>query len=117
MIRMSQQQGFSLVEALIAVTIFAVATVGVFMTISAVKRPVVKTDRELTAAYFSQEILDGLRAKVDARDWNSGDLSLTPPQHTVLKTINQVTYNATYDVVQDGKSRRVILNVTWPDPQ
>ena len=107
MIQLRQHSGFSLVEALIAVTIFAVATVGVFMTIAAIKKPVMKTDMELTAAYFSQDILDGLRARVDARDWDSGDLKVGrhfPP----LRVINTVTYNAIYDVVQDGKARRVI---------
>lgn len=119
--RILTSKGFSYIEAIIATSILGIAVVGILMTVSSIKKPVAKSDRALVAAYFGQEVLENLRAKVDARDFNTGELSITTPDapHVVTKVINGVTYKAFYHVLDDpaSGSRRVNLTVDWPDVQ
>ena len=111
-------RAFSYVEAIIATAILGIAVVGILMTVASIKKPAAKTDRALVAAYYGQEVLEGLRAKVDARDWDSGELAITTTTpHVKTKTIDGVVYKASYHVSEDPEtgSRKVDLSVDLPD--
>lgn len=117
--------GFSLMEGLMASLVFAIAVVGVFATLAAVKRPTVETDKSFAAAKCTQQILESLRAKVDQRNYDSGELSINAPgsPHTLsnaqLATFaacsQLTTISFSYDVVSAGASgaRKVVAQITW----
>ena len=120
----SRPHGFSITETLVAAVIFAVTAAGIFATIGGLKKPGVKTNRSLEAAYIGQQVLEGMRNNVDAGKWNdpgdalygtaAGTAHNCNPQ-TIVK--DGVTYQCTYTVTQDTNSgaRKVVVNVTWPD--
>ena len=108
------QQGFSLVEAVVAGVIFSIAVVGVFASLAAIN-----PDRTVGAAQCGQQLLEDLRADVDGRTWDDGNanrLTVTPVgQDRVAPpcTQNGLQYNISYNVVNVGSARQVTVNVTW----
>ncbi len=112
------QAGFSFTEVLVAAMIFAVASAGAILAMTAVRRPAADSAEAISAAYVGKRVLDGLRSKVSATDWDSGALSLGTHDLPNVATVGGVTYNAVY-VVEDDTAlggtggRRVTLNVIW----
>ena len=115
---LKSQQAFSLVEVLVASMVFILAVAGVLATLSAVRQPASTAERELKAAIVGQQVLEEMRVKVDANDWNAANLAETggTPQ-TFTKTVNGVDYEISYTVVEDPVShaRQVNMTVNWPD--
>ena len=119
----NNKSGFSMVEALIAAVIFAVAVVGVFATSAALKKPTVVSDKKLTAAYIGKQVLEDLRSKVDQREWLTGSLAtynLALGDHGPF-TFNNPTYQVAYNVmwtvssVPNSDARQVLVTIQWPD--
>ena len=115
-------KGFSILETSIAALIFSIASLGNLSTIAALKQPAHVTEQKVYAAYYGQQILEDLRAKVDQRNWNdpSSLLAISPPAHTSSTVINNVTYTATYTVTEDAsisdpakRPRKVDLTISW----
>lgn len=102
--------GFSIIEVTIAALIFALTAVGIVSTISSLRTPSATSEKDLQAAYYGQNILDNLRAKVDERAWMSVSNPLAVGTHTLPP---QGIYNAVYNVTDDGTGRGVVLNITW----
>lgn len=109
--------GFSITEAVIAAVVFVIAVTGVLATIGNIKKSSARTDRSLTAAYVGQQVLEAMRANVDAGTWNNPASPLSLGVHNGSKPVNGVTYTYTYTVAQDpvSKARRVTITVNWPD--
>lgn len=101
-------------ESTIAAIIFAVAAAGIFATVAVMRKPAAESEDRVNAAYFAKEILEDLRSNVDARNWDTGDLSTTPtPTHTVPA---QGKYTAQYTVTtMPSGAKKVDVTVTWPD--
>lgn len=84
---------FSLLEILLAAVIFILSVAGIFVTLNAVRNPVINKENALTSANFGKEILEALRSQVDARtyyaacqtnnDGKCGDFSLYLGPHEV----------------------------------
>ena len=61
------KSAFSLLEILLASVIFVITTGGLFVTLSAVRRPVADKESALIAAVFGKQVLEALRSYVDGR--------------------------------------------------
>ncbi len=110
MIQKHQSAGFSIIEVTIAALIFALTAVGIVSTVSSLRTPSATSQKDLQAAYYGQNILDDLRAKVDERNWMNASNPLAVGTHTLPP--NDI-YNAVYNVTDDGAGRNVVLNITW----
>lgn len=60
-------KAFSLLEILLASIIFIITIAGVFVTLSAVRKPVADKESALTAAVFGKQVLEALRSSVNAQ--------------------------------------------------
>lgn len=98
-------------EAALAAIIFAIAAAGIFSTVAVMRQPGAESEDRIGAAYFGQQILENLRAKVDQGTWDAGELS--PGLHTVSSGIYTATYNVTEEPGSGAK--KVTVTVTWPD--
>jgi len=88
-------------EVLLASIIFMISVLGVFATLSAVRQPVLQKERALTAAVFTQQLLEGLRSQVSASNFtaNGYNGSLSLGSHgPVSQNQDGVQYNMTYVV-------------------
>jgi Tfp pilus assembly protein PilV len=102
-------KGFSIMEALVASMIFSIGVVGVFSTIASQKNPTSLSDKRVQAAFAAKRYLEGLRSKVDAETYATGNLSLGNHNDTSV-----APYNITYQVTDAGNNaRRVDLNIVW----
>lgn len=112
-------RGFSLVEVMIASTIFSIAVVGIYASLASVKQQSMDiSDKGLGAALCAQQFLENKRAAVDMRDWNAGgQLAITAAVNGNGGTCDQngTTYTLTYQVVADGNyARKATVSVSWP---
>jgi Tfp pilus assembly protein PilV len=99
---------FSMVEALIASVILSISVVGVLATMSSQKAPSVESDKKVQAAMAAKQFLEGLRSKVDATTYATGELSLGLHSGVAFGT-----YTVDYHVTAAGSARKVDLNITW----
>lgn len=114
------ENGFTLMEVIVAGLIFSIATVGIFSALTSIRQPTAIIDQSVSMAYCGQQVLETFRARVDARDWNSG--GLTVGNHTISGAalaaypicssagVTSVTY-----VVSDAGNgaRKVVATVNW----
>ena len=105
-----QLAGFSIIEVTIAALIFTLTAVGIVSTVASLRTPSATSQKDLQAAYYGQNILDDLRARVDERTWTDSNSLLAVGTHTLPP--NDI-YNAVYAVTDDGAGRNVVLNITW----
>ena len=106
----NQSAGFSITEVTVAALIFALTAVGIVSTISSLRTPSATSEKDLQAAYYGQNILDDLRAKVDQNAWLDPANPLAVGTHTLPSS---GIYNVVYTVTDDGAGRNVVLNITW----
>ncbi len=121
----NDQSAFTIVEVLVSSVIFAIAAVGVFASIAAIRSPSMVSERKLTAAYYGRQILDDLRTKVDGRNWVSatstwnGGSDLAVGTHSLgTTTINGTAYTSAYVVTQVSGTNlwQADLTVNWTEP-
>lgn len=98
-------------EAALAAIIFAIAAAGIFSTVAVMRQPGAESEDRIGAAYFGQQVLENLRAKVDQGTWDTGELDPNRT-HTVTSGIYTATYNVT---TESSGAKKVTLQVTWPD--
>lgn len=106
-------------EVMIAAVVFSVTALGVMSTISILRKPAANWERKTVAAYYGQQLLEDLRAKVDQRSWNDPSSPLAAGTHTVssYSAGNGTAYDATYTVTQLASgARQVTLTVNWVEP-
>ena len=100
--------GFSMVEVMIAAIILSISVLGILSTLSAQKGPTAESDKKVQAALAAKQFLEGLRGKVDAMTYDTGDLSLG-----MHSNVPYGGYTINYFVSLDGKARKVDLNIAW----
>lgn len=110
MTREHQLAGFSIIEVTVAALIFTLTAVGIVSTIASLRMPSATSQKDLHAAYYAQNILDDLRARVDERTWMDSNSPLAVGTHALPP--NDI-YNAVYTVADDGAGRNIVLNITW----
>ncbi len=115
-----KKSAFSLVEALVAAVIFSIVVVGVFVSLSSLKKSNFEVDASYAAARCLQQFLEGFRAKVDARDYDTG--KLRAGRHTTTmssawtsacpSSIQNIEYVVVLDPGSQG-GRRVTATINW----
>ncbi|MBL8012628.1 MAG: prepilin-type N-terminal cleavage/methylation domain-containing protein [Candidatus Omnitrophica bacterium] len=107
-LRLSDNRAFSMVEVMIAAVILSISVIGVMATMSAQKEPALESDERVQAALAAKQFLEGLRGKVDATTYNTGDLSLG-----LHSDVSLGSYTVNYLVSPDGNARKVEMNISW----
>ncbi len=102
------KNAFSMVEALIAAVILSISIVGVLSTMSSQKAPSADSDKKVQAALAAKQFMEGLRSKVDATNYSTGELSIG-----MHSGVSLGTYTVDYFVTASGNARKVDLNITW----
>ncbi len=106
----NQEKGFSLIEIIAAILIFSIASVGLFSTFAAQRESTERSERRLQAAYLGRQVLEELRAKIDAMSWDSGDLS----EGVHLYPTNSALFNVSYTVINAAAGgRKVTLTINY----
>ena len=134
---------FSLLEILLASIIFIISIGGIFATLNAVRAPVANKESALASAVFGKQVLETLRAQVNAATYYNGcsvgtspcpDFSLSLGAHlvtslpvglawpsTALSSANSSGLSYTVSCASTGSTsicggdiaRRVDLNINW----
>jgi len=60
-------EAFTLLEVLLAAIIFIISIAGVFVTLNAIRIPVLNKENQLSATVFSKQVLDALYSQVNAQ--------------------------------------------------
>ena len=123
-------KGISLIEAFLSSIIFIVSVAAVFSTLTSLRKPAVNNDLMVGGAIAGRDVLENLRAKMDANDKvflsgvYTGDRSLDSTPANNPHWVNNIgsgiggrLYNVEYIVTQVGTSGalQVDTNVYWDD--
>jgi prepilin-type N-terminal cleavage/methylation domain-containing protein len=112
------KRAFSMVEVIVAAVLFAIASAGIFATISYTNRSV-ESDKRVQAATFSKKILDQLNKDVNALTWDIvGSNGLTIGNHPIALGSDSDFPQCFggYDVTDpDGNGgRKVLITIDCP---
>ena len=115
---MSGKKGFTVVEVIVATIVFTIAAAGIFAMTSGLRKSAVTDSKEdINAAFIGKRVLEDLRTKVDATNWNQAGGPLDPatnPHAANTIVVDGKTYTPTYNVIQEADGgRRVTINITW----
>lgn len=121
--RMKSHSGFSITEVVVAALIFMIVAAGTFSVFSMARQQSVASDKEIIATYRGHELLESLRAHVDARSWDHDDwagLTCDPQGDAVTRDWPGQThqgYPIQYqcELFADGFLRKVTVIVPWDD--
>ncbi len=97
--------GFSLLEILLASIIFIISVGGIFVTIAAVRRPVMDRGSSLAASVFGKQVLEALRSRVDASTYYG------------LCTLNANGHCPNFDLflgIHEVPSKNFPSGLSWP---
>ena len=108
------QNGFSIVETVIAALVLSIGVVGVFSVMSTQKAPTTQTDQRVKAALTAKQFLENLRSKVNAVDYYNGPNGVGALSIGTHGPVGLATYTVNYNVTSDPNgARKVDLNITW----
>lgn len=110
------QDGFSMVEVIVATLIFAMATAGILATLSALSRPAAESVEDVQAAFIAKEIIENLRSQITADSWKDPSGAFANGSHQQTITRGERTYFIVYNVTDDAAgtgAKEVIVNVAW----
>ena len=109
------QRAFSMVEVIVAAVLFALASAGIFATISYTNRTV-ESNKRVQASSFAKKILDGLNKEVVGATWGlAGNLlTVQGPAYVVPADPDFPGCTASYTVANAGTARKVRLVVICP---
>jgi type II secretory pathway pseudopilin PulG len=75
----SNDSAFTLLEVLLAAIIFVITIGGLFVTLDAVRAPVIAKENALTAAIFGKQVLEALRTQVNTQTFYNACSTPVPP--------------------------------------
>lgn len=112
------KKGFTVVEVIVATLVFSIAAAGIFAMTSGLRKSAVMDSKEdINAALIGKRVLEDLRTKVDATNWNQAGGPLDPatnPHVANSIVVDGKTYTPTYTVTQEADGgRKVSINITW----
>jgi prepilin-type N-terminal cleavage/methylation domain-containing protein len=98
------ERGFTLVELIIAVTVFTIGVLGTLGVTAGITRLIGQGDRTATASFYAQERLEAVRTNLDCTTLTSGS-----------ETRGGI-YDVRWEVTSmfDGNARRVQIYVSYP---
>ena len=104
-----------MVEVVVAAVLFAVASAGIFATISYTSRTVQSSSR-VQAATLAKKVLDQLNTQVDASTWDTAGNLLTVGNYGPIADANfpgcTINYTASPDAATGA--RKVLITVVCP---
>lgn len=98
-----------MVEVIVTATIFSMAFLGVYMSMTTMHSKGTVSTEKLKAAYAAKGFLDDLRQQVRADTWNTGNLV----PGTYNTTVNGYTVSYTVSDVSGLGLRQVDLAITY----
>lgn len=110
MLKINNNAGLvSMVEVIVTATIFSMAFLGVYMSMTTMHSKGTVSTEKLKAAYAAKGFLDDLRQQVRADTWNTGNLV----PGTYNTTVNGYTVSYTVSDVSGLGLRQVDLAITY----
>ena len=124
LVNMDRHTGFTLVEVLVSLTIFALVIVGLSSVFVAGGKLIMHNRERMTSAQLGKFFLDPLQAYVRQDTWDSAgpvpaanELRVgSRPGVFSPQTINNRRFTEVINVTAVGNLRRVIANISWPEP-
>jgi prepilin-type N-terminal cleavage/methylation domain-containing protein len=122
---MNKRIGFSLVEVLVALVVFALVVAGLTSVFVAGGKLITHNRERMTSSELGKLFVDPLQADVRMDTWDSGSNELRlGTRNGVAQTINNRTFNETHSVVDNTSDanlagttlRRVISTMCWTEP-
>jgi type IV pilus assembly protein PilV len=110
-VRVKNETGFTVIEALVAMAIFAVAVLGLAVSATSVIRGNHTSLLQTTANNIAQDKLEELKSKTSANIISGGP---------AVQTINSETFSTTWTVTSGSPvsgMKRIDVTVTWTDYQ
>jgi type II secretory pathway pseudopilin PulG len=104
---------FSLLEVLLASIIFIISITGVFVSLTAMRRPVADKESALAAAVFGKQVLEALRSSVNAGTFYSTDNFCLGTWPNVICTDFSLALG-THQVILPGPSTCGSSPLCWP---
>lgn len=113
------ERGFTLVEIIVALMVILVAATGVLASFIAAKRYTVRANHRIIAMNLARQKLEMLRAQMRQDTWDSGNLSIGNYNESLSSESRLTNATRGYQVqaVSDKEYRRVIMNITWDEPE
>ena len=107
---------YSLVEVVVSTVIFMIVAVGTFSVFSMTRQMSVASDKEIEAAQQGRELLEELRAQVDARTWaNFGGLTCDGSWSAWGLDFDGIPIRYRCTNLESGNLRRVDLQLNWAE--
>lgn len=109
--------GFTMVEIVVSILIFALSIAGLLSAISSLNRPAVESFEEVQAAYIGKQLFEEFKQGIDASTWNQPNSILNPTAAPVQTQITRqgivftTSYTITDDVTVGG--RWMDLTIRW----
>ncbi|MBU4252770.1 MAG: type II secretion system GspH family protein [Candidatus Omnitrophica bacterium] len=112
---MRKKNGFSLVEILVASSVFSLVILGLVSVFIAAKGHVIHARERMVSAVIGKFFIDPLQMDVRQENWDTSIFVLGKSPDTQI--INNTEFTATYVIadVVDTDLHRVITTITWPD--
>jgi type II secretory pathway pseudopilin PulG len=109
--------GFTMVEIVVSILIFALSIAGLLSAISSLNRPAIESFEEVQAAYIGKQLFEELKQGIDASTWDLSNSILRPTASPITKTINRqgIDFTTSYTITNaiDIGGRWVDLTISW----
>lgn len=117
-VNMHKENGFSLIEVLVATVIFGLIILGLVSVFVAGKRHVLNARERMIGAQLGKFFVDPLQMDVRQDNWGQAANIFTAGGSAGPETINNTPFTATYGVadVTGTDVKRMLTTITWPDP-
>jgi len=127
-----KNKGFTLLEIFIATAMLSLVTIGLANIFLTCKRLIVHVRERVAAAELAKYYLDPLYLKVSEGDWDAinSDYAVGHPLRAVTNAAGAAvnlpigltaftTFTPFYTITPmgDARMRKVVLNITWSEPQ
>ena len=119
---MDKQTGFTLVEVVVSMVVFALVVVGLSSVFMAGGKLIIHNRERMTSAQLGKFFLDPLQVNVRQDHWldvgPANGLALGGPWSGVTQSINNRTFTEVHTVSTVGTTvlRRVITTIHWTEP-
>lgn len=120
MMKNMRTSGFTIIEVIVSTVIFTIVAAGLYASVSSLRKPAGDTTKTMNAALIGKNVLEDLRSRISASDWDSGGpLDPANSPYTLTPVIlDGITYTPSYIVnaTDPSGARRVDVTVTWDTP-
>lgn len=133
MIKRLNKRGSSLIEVIVAGSVFVLSIAGFYTAMNAARKPVEDSQKSMVASRLAKEILESMRVDVTGTLWADPNATWSLKLGTwnvpgYPKTVDGIAYTATYTVEEDltnptggaprtagdlNNPRKVSVSVTW----